>query len=54
MLKCALIVGAVLMDTEICTYPPVPCKDCPSCGWHLEGEPELIEYSPFGDNGGAE
>lgn len=28
--------GAVLMNTVICTEPPISCKDCPSCGWHWE------------------
>ena len=43
--------GDILMNTIIDTYPPIPCKDCPSCGWHWEGEPEPIEYRPFGGNG---
>lgn len=43
--------GAVLMNTVICTNPPIPCKDCPACGWHWEGTPEPIEYIPFGGNG---
>lgn len=46
--------GTVLMNTVICTYPPIPCKDCPSCGWHWEGTPEPIEYRPFGGNGDAD
>lgn len=43
--------GAILMNTIIDTYPPIPCKSCPSCGWHWEGKPEPIEYIPFGGNG---
>lgn len=43
--------GAVLMNTVICTDPPISCKDCPSCGWHWERKPESIEYRPFGGNG---
>ena len=39
--------GAELMNTMILTCPPIPCKDCPSCGWHWEGKPEPIEYRPF-------
>ena len=46
--------GAVLMNTVICTYPPIPCKDCPSCGWNWEGNPEPIEYRPLGGNGGED
>lgn len=46
--------GGVLMDTIICTNPPIPCKDCPSCGWNWEGNPEPIEYRPFGGNGGED
>lgn len=43
--------GAVLMNTVICTDPPISCKDCPSCGWHRERKPESIEYRLFGGNG---
>ena len=43
--------GAVLMNTVIFTYPPISAKDCPSCGWHWEGNPERIEYMPFGGSG---
>ena len=43
--------GTVLMNTVICTEPPISCKDCPSCGWHWERTPEPIEYIPFGGNG---
>jgi hypothetical protein len=39
--------GAPLMDSVICTYPPIPRKDCPSCGWFWEGKPERIAYQPF-------
>ena len=42
--------GTVLMNTVICTDPPIPCKDCPSCGWHWEGKPGPIEYRPFLEN----
>ena len=44
--------GGILMNTEICTFPPIPAKDCPSCGWHWEGDMEPIEYVPFRENGG--
>ena len=42
--------GAKLMNTAICTYPPISCKDCPSCGWHQEGSLETIEYHPVSEN----
>lgn len=42
--------GHDLMDEVICTYPPIPRKSCPSCGWSWEGEPEQIMRVPFGGN----
>lgn len=42
--------GAKLINTVICTYPPISCKDCPSCGWHWEGSLETIEYHPVSEN----
>ena len=32
---------------ELTTLPPVPVKQCPSCGWRWEGKPEKIEYAPI-------
>ena len=43
--------GDILINSVICTEPPTPCKDCPSCGWHWERTPEPIEYRPFGGDG---
>lgn len=42
--------GAVLHDIVLTTYPPIPKKECFSCGWSWTGEPEEIEYRPFGGN----
>ena len=43
--------GTPLLNTILTSNPPVPCKQCPSCGWSWQGEPEPIEYIPFGGNG---
>lgn len=42
--------GHDLMSEVICTYPPIPKKSCPSCGWSWEGEREEIVRVPFGGN----
>lgn len=39
--------GAPLMNSVICTFPPISRKDCPSCGWSWESNPERIVYHPF-------
>jgi hypothetical protein len=39
------------MNEVICTYPPIPRKSCPSCGWSWEGEREEVIRVPFGGNG---
>ena len=41
--------GADLLASVICTYPPIDCMDCPSCGWHWESRPEPIERVPFSE-----
>lgn len=33
-LKC----GHDLVNLSICTYPPIPEKSCPNCGWRWIGE----------------
>lgn len=43
--------GAVLYDVMLASNPPIPKKECFSCGWSWTGEPEKIEYRPFGGNG---
>ena len=42
--------GHDLMDEVICTYPPIPAKRCPSCGWYWEGKQEQIIRVPFSGN----
>lgn len=44
------ICGHDLMNEVICTYPPIPRKHCPSCGWSWTGEREEIVRVPFGGN----
>lgn len=44
------ICGHDLMNEVICTYPPIPKKSCPSCGWYWEGEQEKVIRVPFGGN----
>jgi hypothetical protein len=43
--------GHDLMDTIIATYPPIPKKECTSCGWSWTGEREEVVRVPFGGNG---
>lgn len=42
--------GAVLHDIVLNCYPPIPKKECFSCGWSWMGEPEEVIYQPFGGN----
>ena len=42
--------GHDLHDVMIATYPPIPKKECFSCGWSWEGEPEEVVRVPFGGN----
>ena len=42
--------GCDLIDLMIATYPPIPKKECPSCGWSWTGEPEQVMRVPFGGN----
>ena len=42
--------GHDLIDEVICTYPPIPRKSCPSCGWSWEGKREEVVRVPFGGN----
>lgn len=45
--------GAPLLDIVLASNPPIPRKECFSCGWYWQGEPEPIEYVPFGGEGGG-
>ena len=42
--------GADLLQTIICTVPPIPAYDCRQCGWHYEEEPDQdvvrVVYKP--------
>lgn len=42
--------GHDLVDLVLTTYPPIPAKQCPVCGWRWEGEREEIVRVPFGGN----
>ena len=42
--------GTVLHDIVLASNPPIPKKECFSCGWSWTGEPEEIKYRPFGGN----
>ena len=37
--------GENLRETMIATYPPIPRKECPNCGWEWEGPPELRSHN---------
>lgn len=42
--------GHDLEDIVICTYPPVPVKECPRCGWRYERTPEKVVRVPFNES----
>lgn len=41
------VCGSPIEYMELTVLPPVPVKQCPSCGWRWEGKPEKIEYAPI-------
>ena len=41
------VCGHDLVDTVICTYPPIPKKTCLNCSWSWTGEREKIIRVPF-------
>jgi len=43
--------GGDLRDEVIATYPPVPRKSCPKCGWFWEGVRERVMRVPFREPG---
>ena len=43
--------GHDLLSIIITTYPPIPCKRCPNCGWYWEGKREEIIRIPFREDG---
>ena len=42
--------GHDLQSIVICTYPPIPRKECPNCGWSWEGKREEVIRVPFDYN----
>lgn len=41
--------GHDLIETVICTMPPIPRKECPKCGWSWEGKQDKVERVPFSE-----
>ena len=39
--------GHDLIDICICTYPPIPKKQCLNCGWFWEGKAEEVVMVSF-------
>ena len=44
------ICGYDLLNSVICTNPPIPKKECLNCGWTWEGRKEGIIRIPFVNN----
>lgn len=42
--------GHDLIDSVICTNPPIPKKECHNCGWTWEGKREEVIRVPFVEN----
>ena len=42
--------GHDLVDSVICTNPPIPRKECHNCGWIWEGQREQVFRVPFVEN----
>lgn len=42
--------GHDLIDLILTTYPSIPTKQCPGCGWSWKEEREDIIRIPFGGN----
>ena len=41
--------GHDLVNSVICTNPPIPRKECHHCGWSWEGQREVLRI-PFQEN----
>ena len=39
--------GHDLQNLIICTYPPIPRKECTHCGWSWEGKRDQVVRVPF-------
>jgi len=44
--------GHDLVDICVCTYPPVPKKECWNCGWSWEGKAADVVRVPFKEREG--
>lgn len=44
------VCGHDLTDLVLTTYPPIPQKQCFSCGWSWTGKREEVVRVPFGGN----
>lgn len=44
------VCGHDLIDSVICTNPPIPKKECAHCGWSWEEEREEVIRIPFNPN----
>lgn len=42
--------GHDLENMMLASYPPIPKKVCPRCGWSWTGKPKEIIRVPFGGN----
>lgn len=42
--------GYDLVNINLASIPPIPKKECWSCGWSWIGEPEEVVRVPFGGN----
>lgn len=42
--------GGDLRNIMLTTYPPIPKKYCPSCGWSWQGNQEEVIRIPFNEN----
>lgn len=45
--------GHDLLDIVVCTYPPIPAKECPRCGWRYERTLEKVVRVPFNEDASA-
>ena len=42
--------GGDIQNIMLTTYPPIPKKYCPTCGWSWQGTREEIIRVPFNEN----
>ena len=52
--KTCPICGRPVIESVICTYPPIPTARCNHCNWYWEGQPEKITRVPFNPDGVTE